>query len=86
MVVVDEINAGDIGALVGIRGLRSGDTFVDEFDMEEINLKGMKLPPPVFFCSIDSESHADTNKLTEVLELMSLEDPTIQVSHNDQTG
>lgn len=67
MVAVDEINAGDIGAIVGVWGLRSGDTFIDEYDMEEITLRGMKLPPPVFFCSIESENFADSNKLTEVL-------------------
>jgi len=38
MVAVDEINAGDIGAIVGVRGLRSGDTFIDEYDLEEISL------------------------------------------------
>jgi len=56
MIIVDQINAGDIGALIGVKGLRSGDTFIDELDQEDIVLKGMKLPPPVFFCSIESEN------------------------------
>ena len=59
MLIVTEINAGDIGAFVGLKNLRSGDTIVDEFDPEEIMLKGMKMPPPVFFCSIEPEEFKD---------------------------
>lgn len=46
----------------------------------------MKMPPPVFFCSIESESLTENNKLSEVLKLMSLEDPSITIKHNEETG
>jgi translation elongation factor EF-G len=59
MVIVNEINAGDIGAFLGLKTLRSGDTLIDEADQEEIILKGMKMPPPVFFCSIEPEEFRD---------------------------
>jgi len=83
MIIVNEINAGDIGAMIGIKCMRSGETFIDELDHEEIMLKGMKLPPPVFFCSIESENFQDSNRLGEVLDLMCLEDPTINVKFNE---
>lgn len=86
MVLVNEINAGDIGAFLGLKNLRSGDTIVDELDVEEIQLKGMKMPPPVFFCSIEPEEFRDQNKLTELLSLYSLEDPSLIIKYNEETG
>jgi translation elongation factor EF-G len=45
---------GDIGAILGCKNVRSGDTLIDEADSEKILLEGVKMPPPAFFCSIEA--------------------------------
>jgi elongation factor G len=59
MQLLDEISAGDIGALVGCKNIRSGDTILDEIDTSKMVLSGVTMPPPVFFCSIEAESSSD---------------------------
>jgi elongation factor G len=54
--ILPEIGSGDIGAIIGLKNVRSGDTLVDEMDSERIILEGVKMPPPVFFCSIEAEN------------------------------
>jgi elongation factor G len=44
------------------------------------------MPPPVFFCSIESEDHHENQKLSEILYNMSLEDPSLTVKENEETG
>lgn len=53
MQVLDEIKTGDIGALIGCKNIRSGDTIVDENSTSRALLSGVSMPPPVFFCSIE---------------------------------
>lgn len=57
--IVNEIGVGDIGAIIGCKEIRSGDTIIDENDSEKIELQGVKMPPPVFFCSIEPENSRD---------------------------
>lgn len=54
---------GDIGAITGLKNVRSGDTLIDELDTNKIVLNGVKMPPPVFFCSIEAESSRDQKEL-----------------------
>jgi elongation factor G len=54
MQILDQIKAGDIGALVGCKNIRSGDTIVDELNPTNSVLSGVNMPPPVFFCSIEA--------------------------------
>ena len=51
---MNDIGTGDIAALVGCKGVQSGDTLIDEDDKEEIILEGVSMPKPVFFCSIEA--------------------------------
>lgn len=57
--IINEISAGDIGAITGLKNVRSGDTLIDELDTEKIEMSGVSMPPPVFFCSIEAESSRD---------------------------
>lgn len=57
--ILSEIGVGDIGALIGCKNIRSGDTIIEENDQERIVLEGVKMPPPVFFCSIEAENSRD---------------------------
>jgi elongation factor G len=50
---------GDIGAIIGCKTVRSGDTIIEETDADRIILEGVKMPPPVFFCSIEAENSRD---------------------------
>jgi len=59
IIVLNEIGVGDIGAIVGCKEISSGDTLIDEHDAEKIILEGVRMPPPVFFCSIEPESSRD---------------------------
>lgn len=53
--LINDIGVGDIGAITGCKDIRSGDTIIDENDKEYIVLEGVKMPPAVFFCSIEAE-------------------------------
>jgi len=57
--LLSEIGVGDIAAIVGCKNVRSGDTLIDENDTDRIILRGVDMPPPVFFCSIEAESSRD---------------------------
>lgn len=53
-----EIGIGDIGAIVGCKGVRSGDTIIEDETQSEsrLVLPGVMMPPPVFFCTIEAEN------------------------------
>lgn len=71
---------------MGCSSIRSGDTFIDENDPERIVLSGVKIPPPVFFCSIEPEMSRDQQKLEKILKELSFEDPSITVTESKETG
>jgi elongation factor G len=80
--ILTEIGVGDIGAITGCKDIRSGDTILDEGDTERIILEGVKMPPAVFFCSIEPENSRDQNELENILYNLSREDPSIVSSLN----
>lgn len=57
--LLSEIGVGDIGAITGCKDIRSGDTILEEGDTEKFTLEGVKMPPAVFFCSIEPENSRD---------------------------
>ena len=75
--ILNEIGCGDIGAMIGLKNVRSGDTLMDETEPNPIVLTGVKMPPPVFFCSIESESSRDSQKLEQILHNLTREDPSL---------
>ena len=83
---MNEIGVGDIGAIIGCKNIRSGDTLIDENDTERIALDGVSMPPPVFFCSIEPESSRDQQKLEAILHNLSREDPSVTVKIDKETG
>lgn len=85
MELLEEIKQGDIGAIIGAKGIRSGDTLVDE-NADEVKLLGVEMPPPVFFCSIEADMQRDKQELEKILFIMSREDPSIQVKEDEETG
>ena len=78
---IDVLEAGDIGAVVGFKDIRTGDTLCDE--KAPIVLESMSFPAPVIGIAIEPKSQADMDKLGTALNKLSEEDPTFQV-HTDE--
>jgi len=86
MTHINVISAGDIGAIVGNNGIRSGDTLILDGDKEKIELEGMYKHQAMFTCAINSKDKKDENKLMQVLEKMTKEDPSLIIGKNEETG
>jgi elongation factor G len=81
---VQEICAGDIGAVIGLKHTVTGDTLCDE--AHQILLESMTFPAPVMAVAIEPKTKADADKLTVSLHKMSQEDPTFRVRTDEETG
>jgi elongation factor G len=81
---IDRLHAGDIGAVVGFKDIKTGDTLCDE--KNKIVLESMTFPEPVIGYAIEPKSQADVDKLGIGLGKLLEEDPTLQVETNHETG
>jgi elongation factor G len=81
---IDELGAGDIGAVVGFKDIRTGDTLCDE--KNPIILESMNFPEPVIGLAIEPKTQADTDRLSIGLNKLSEEDPTFRVKTDEETG
>ena len=81
---MESIDAGDIGAGVGFKDIRTGDTLCDED--HPIVLESMTFPDPVIQIAIEPKSQADIAKLDNGLAKLAEEDPTFQVHTDEQSG
>ncbi len=82
--IVDEIRAGDIGAVVGLKSTETGDTICDE--KHQIILERMHFPEPVISLAIEPATKADQEKLGMALGRLKQEDPTLRVHYDQETG
>ena len=81
---VDELRAGDIGAIVGLKDCTTGDTLCAE--MKPCYLERITAPQPVMFMAIEPKSSADKDKLVESMKALAAEDPTCQYREDEETG
>ncbi len=81
---VDEIGAGDIGAVLGFKDSFTGDTLSDE--KNQIVLETISFPDPVISVAIEPKTTADQDKMAEALRRLAEEDPTFQVRSDSETG
>ena len=81
---VEVISAGDIGAGVGFKDIRTGDTLCSEG--AQITLESIEFPAPVIGISVEPKSQADLDKLGIGLAKLAEEDPTFTVKTDEQTG
>jgi elongation factor G len=81
---VELISAGDIGAGVGFKDIRTGDTLCDE--AHQITLESMDFPAPVIGISVEPKTQKDLDKLGMGLAKLAEEDPTFTVHTQEQTG
>jgi elongation factor G len=80
----DSIGCGDIGAGVGFKDIRTGDTLCDE--EHPIVLEAMDFPDPVIGIAVEPKSQKDLDKLGIGLAKLAEEDPTFTVKTNEETG
>ena len=81
---MDSIDAGDIGAGVGFKDIRTGDTLCDE--QHPIVLESMTFPDPVISVAVEPKSQADVAKMDNGLAKLAEEDPTFTVHTDEQSG
>ncbi|MEM7380168.1 MAG: elongation factor G [Bacteroidota bacterium] len=81
---VESISAGDIGAAVGFKDIKTGDTLSDE--KHPIVLESMKFPDPVIGIAVEPKTKADVDKLGMSLAKLAEEDPTFQVKTDEASG
>lgn len=81
---VDEVQAGDIAAIIGLKDVSTGDTLCREGS--DILLESIDFPDPVIQMAIEPKSQSDQNKISEALARITAEDPTFKLSYNKETG
>jgi len=81
---VQEVMAGDIGAVLGLKESFTGDTLCDATN--PILLETISFPSPVISVAIEPKTSADQDKMAEALRKLSEEDPTFQVRSDEETG
>jgi elongation factor G len=81
---IDELGAGDIGAAVGFKDIRTGDTLCHE--KHPIALESMDFPDPVIGVAVDPKSQKDMDRLGTALAKLAEEDPTFQVRTDEESG
>jgi elongation factor G len=81
---LDQVEAGDIAVMIGLKSSRTGDTLgVEAFP---ILLEKMHFPEPVISVAIEPKTLSERKKLMDVLEILAIEDPTFSVKENEETG
>jgi len=81
---LDKIEAGDIGAAVGFKDIRTGDTLC--LENNQVILESMDFPDPVIGIAVEPKTQNDVDKLGVALGKLSEEDPTFQVKTDHDTG
>ncbi|MBO6125135.1 MAG: elongation factor G [Bacteroidaceae bacterium] len=82
---VEVISAGDIGAGVGFKDIRTGDTLVDD-EAHPLQLESMDFPDPVIGIAVEPKTQKDLDKLSNGLAKLAEEDPTFTVRTDEQSG
>ncbi|WP_336517615.1 elongation factor G [Pollutibacter soli] len=81
---IDFIEAGDIGAAVGFKEIKTGDTLCDE--NHPIVLENMFIPEPVIAIAVEPKAQADVDKMGHAIQKLIEEDPTLRVKTDEETG
>jgi elongation factor G len=81
---IDELYAGEIGAVVGLKNTLTGDTLADEKD--KVILEKMEFPDPVISVAVEPKTKADQEKMGIALQKLAQEDPSFRVSTDEESG
>ena len=95
-VEIDGIEEGQIGVIVGLKHARTGDTLIayprinaksgPPSPINTLQLQPITVPPPLFFTSIEPHSLSEEKALEEALSVLLREDPSLSITHDDETG
>ncbi|KAF1990930.1 mitochondrial translation elongation factor-like protein G [Aulographum hederae CBS 113979] len=93
---LSSIDAGQIGVIAGLKFARTGDTLISYAGMshkagppaplDSLQLRPIVVPPPVFFTSVEPNSLGEEKNVSDTLELLLREDPSLQVSSDPESG
>lgn len=83
---VEAVSAGHIGAAVGLRHVRTGDTLVLAGDPHPLLLERVTLPQPVFTAALETGGQSESKALEAALPVLTREDPSLVVAHSADTG
>ncbi len=81
---IEKIDAGDIGAVIGLKDTRTGDTICD--DAHPIKLESITFAEPVISLAVEPKTKADQEKMGVALQKLTEEDPTLRVRSDEETG
>ncbi len=81
---VEELHAGEIGAIVGLKNTKTGDTLCDPAN--QIVLESIEFPEPVIKIAVEPKTKADQERMAIALGKLSEEDPTFRVNTDEETG
>lgn len=81
---IERLSAGDIGAVVGFKDIKTGDTLCDE--KRKVVLESMVFPEPVIGYAIEPKKQVDADKLGMAIGKLVEEDPTLRVNSDPETG
>ena len=81
---VDEMRAGDLGAVLGLKETFTGDTICD--DVAPVILESLFIPEPVISVAVEPRTKQDMEKLSKALQSLSEEDPTFRVNVDPETN
>jgi len=81
---VDELRAGDLGAILGLKDTFTGDTICEE--SSPVILESLFIPEPVISVAVEPKTKQDMEKLSKALQSLSEEDPTFRVSVDQETN
>ena len=81
---IDKIEAGDIGAVIGLKDTRTGDTICDE--AKPVTLESITFAEPVISLAVEPKTKADQEKMGVALQKLTEEDPTLRVKSDEETG
>jgi elongation factor G len=81
---IDKIEAGDIGAAIGFKDTRTGDTVCDE--SKPVRLESITFAEPVISLAVEPKTKADQEKMGIALQKLGEEDPTLRIRSDEETG
>jgi elongation factor G len=83
---IESIEAGNIGAILGLKNVKTGDTILLSTDKRDLKCFPMNIPPPVFVRSVEPKSNSSDKELNEALLNLIREDPSLSLQMNEETG
>jgi elongation factor G len=83
---ISRLQAGDIGAIIGLKATATGDTLCMDSDKKPVMLQGIRTPPPAFITAFEPETESSYDELATALASLHLEDPSFHLNTSNETN